>query len=170
MSVHSVTERAPHCLAQFLPGLARHLGCERLFTVHRLDRDTTGAILVAKSLDSARRLHDLFREGRVVKTYWALVKGAPEQRRAVINMPVEEGTVSGRTRMTLAARLPGAALEALGIRQPEARHLPMHLHARALWLPGLDGRVTAPLPLFFKRNLRRLGLSAGQGRPTAKGE
>ena len=42
---------------------------------HRLDRETSGCLLVAKNNRDARRLHDQFRAGQVDKTYLALLKG-----------------------------------------------------------------------------------------------
>src|SRR5690348_5177238 len=45
--------------------------------VHRLDRDTSGCLVLARHHRTVRRLGRLFAEGRVDKTYWALVEGAP---------------------------------------------------------------------------------------------
>lgn len=54
----------------------------RLRAVHRLDKDTSGALVVAKNLEAERALRNAFAEDRVVKTYWALVEG---------EHPLEEG-------------------------------------------------------------------------------
>ncbi|MDR2067677.1 MAG: RluA family pseudouridine synthase [Holosporaceae bacterium] len=43
--------------------------------VHRLDRDTSGLLLIAKNQKSARKLTKLFREGKIHKTYLAIVDG-----------------------------------------------------------------------------------------------
>jgi 23S rRNA pseudouridine955/2504/2580 synthase len=43
--------------------------------VHRLDKDTSGCLLIAKKRSALRQLHDLFREGQVRKIYLALLKG-----------------------------------------------------------------------------------------------
>jgi len=48
----------------------------RLELVHRLDRDTSGCLLVAKRRASLRRLHEQFRTGQVRKRYLALLLGA----------------------------------------------------------------------------------------------
>jgi 23S rRNA pseudouridine955/2504/2580 synthase len=48
---------------------------ESLELVHRLDRDTSGCLLVARKASSLRALHALLREGRFDKGYLALVKG-----------------------------------------------------------------------------------------------
>ena len=45
--------------------------------VHRLDRDTSGVLVVARTRFSAMKLAEAFRARETKKTYWALVKGAP---------------------------------------------------------------------------------------------
>jgi 23S rRNA pseudouridine955/2504/2580 synthase len=59
-----------------LMGLGAELG-ERPLLVHRLDRDTSGVIVVAKRRAVAAALGKLFATRIVKKTYWALVKGVP---------------------------------------------------------------------------------------------
>ncbi|WP_298651101.1 RluA family pseudouridine synthase [uncultured Proteiniphilum sp.] len=44
---------------------------------HRLDRPTSGAVVFAKTSKALSRLNDMFREGEVDKTYWAVVKDRP---------------------------------------------------------------------------------------------
>jgi 23S rRNA pseudouridine955/2504/2580 synthase len=48
--------------------------------VHRLDRDTSGVLVVARSRLAAMKLAESFRHRNTEKTYWALVKGVPKQR------------------------------------------------------------------------------------------
>lgn len=43
--------------------------------VHRLDKDTSGCLMVAKRRSTLKWLHELLRTGQLHKTYWALVKG-----------------------------------------------------------------------------------------------
>jgi 23S rRNA pseudouridine955/2504/2580 synthase len=45
--------------------------------VHRIDRDTAGCLVVARTRGAAQFLTQMFRERETGKTYWALVKGAP---------------------------------------------------------------------------------------------
>jgi len=59
-----------------LAGMADRFG-DRPRLVHRLDRDTTGVLLVAKSRAVAATLGEVFRSRAAAKTYWALVKGVP---------------------------------------------------------------------------------------------
>ena len=48
--------------------------------VHRLDRDTSGVLVVARTRGAAQALTAAFRERETGKTYWALVKGVPRKR------------------------------------------------------------------------------------------
>ena len=59
---------------------------ERPRLVHRLDKDTSGVLLLARSARSASLLAEAFREKTTVKTYWAAVVGAPKPRRGKIDM------------------------------------------------------------------------------------
>jgi 23S rRNA pseudouridine955/2504/2580 synthase len=61
---------------------------EELELVHRIDRDTSGILLVARKGSSLRTLHALLREGRVEKKYLALVKGKWELGRKRIDVPL----------------------------------------------------------------------------------
>lgn len=67
--------------------------------VHRLDKETSGLILVAKNDESHRRLAAQFSGREVKKTYIALVHGWPKQDRATIRAPITRDAVH-RTRMT----------------------------------------------------------------------
>jgi len=68
-----------------LMGLARELG-ERPLLVHRLDRDTSGVIVVAKRRAVAASLGKLFATRNVKKTYWALLKGVPNPAQGRIDV------------------------------------------------------------------------------------
>jgi len=61
-----------------LEGMADRFGGERPRLVHRLDRDTTGVLLVAKTREAAAKLGRIFQTRSAAKTYWALVKGVPK--------------------------------------------------------------------------------------------
>jgi 23S rRNA pseudouridine955/2504/2580 synthase len=60
-----------------LAGMADRFGGERPRLVHRLDRDTSGVLLVAKTRNAAAKLGRTFQTRSAAKTYWALVKGVP---------------------------------------------------------------------------------------------
>jgi 23S rRNA pseudouridine1911/1915/1917 synthase len=56
--------------------------------VHRLDRDTSGLLVVARSDDAYERLQRLVRERQLERRYLALVKGRPRSRRGRIDAPI----------------------------------------------------------------------------------
>jgi 23S rRNA pseudouridine955/2504/2580 synthase len=61
---------------------------EELELVHRIDRETSGLLLVARKPATLRTLHALMREGQVEKRYLALVKGKWELGRKRIDVPL----------------------------------------------------------------------------------
>ncbi len=67
--------------------------------VHRLDRETSGLIVVAKNDNAHRKLAHQFAQRRAKKTYIALVHGWPKQDRGTISSPISRDLVR-RTRMT----------------------------------------------------------------------
>jgi 23S rRNA pseudouridine1911/1915/1917 synthase len=67
--------------------------------VHRLDKDTSGLIVVAKNDRTHAALGDMFASRRIKKTYIALVQGAVERQKGTINTGVGRDPVR-RTRMT----------------------------------------------------------------------
>ena len=60
---------------QFAMQMTRDQIGQHVYTVHRLDRPTSGVLLFALDSDTARRLTDAFAEHRMQKTYLALVRG-----------------------------------------------------------------------------------------------
>jgi 23S rRNA pseudouridine1911/1915/1917 synthase len=56
--------------------------------VHRLDRDTSGLLVVARSEESHRRLQGLVRRRELEREYLALVRGRPRSRRGRIEAPI----------------------------------------------------------------------------------
>ena len=90
------------------PGITRHLdglldalrdGGERPRLVHRLDRDTSGVILLARTPGVAAKLAAAFRTREVEKTYWAVVAGQPDPEEGQIDQPLKRisGTFGDRT-------------------------------------------------------------------------
>jgi 23S rRNA pseudouridine955/2504/2580 synthase len=63
-------------------------GLERPRLVHRLDRDTSGVLLLGKSPSAAARLAGAFAKRRANKTYWALVVGNPKPEDGYIDVPL----------------------------------------------------------------------------------
>jgi tRNA pseudouridine32 synthase / 23S rRNA pseudouridine746 synthase len=66
---------------------------------HRLDRDTSGCLVLGRHPKALRRLGRLFAEGRVEKVYWAVVSGVPRESEGRIEAPLAKqprGTVGWR--------------------------------------------------------------------------
>jgi 23S rRNA pseudouridine955/2504/2580 synthase len=68
--------------------------------VHRLDRDTSGVLVLAKTAAAARELTFAFQQHRIRKLYWAVVIGRPKRDAGVIDLALEKGGANGREKMT----------------------------------------------------------------------
>jgi 23S rRNA pseudouridine1911/1915/1917 synthase len=64
-----------------------------IFTVHRLDRDTSGLIVFAKNEDSHQHLSQQFENREVRKIYNGLAMGSPENKSGSIDAPIAEHPV-----------------------------------------------------------------------------
>lgn len=63
-------------------------GKKYLELVHRIDRDTSGLVMVSKKRSTLKTLQDLLREHKIQKTYAAIVKGQPSLDRQLIDAPL----------------------------------------------------------------------------------
>lgn len=77
-----------HAGRTFVRRLATRLGDAQLHALHRLDRDTSGALLLARSAAAAAALQPQFATGAVAKAYLALVAGCPAQPQFVVDAPI----------------------------------------------------------------------------------
>ncbi len=80
-----------------LQSLANARG-ERPVLVHRLDRDTSGVLLVAKTRKMAADLGEIFRSRAAKKIYWALVEGVPRPAQGRISLYLAKGEGMGDNR------------------------------------------------------------------------
>jgi 23S rRNA pseudouridine955/2504/2580 synthase len=71
---------------------------ESLELVHRLDRDTSGCLLIARKRSALRTLHELLREGEFEKRYLTLVKGPWDHGHKRIDVPLRTDTRVGGER------------------------------------------------------------------------
>lgn len=74
-------------------------GLKTLELVHRLDRDTSGCVMVAKRRSALRRLHALLREGKIGKRYLALVKDQWQHGQTTIDVPLVIGRENSAKRV-----------------------------------------------------------------------
>jgi len=72
---------------------------KELELVHRLDRDTSGLLMVAKKRSMLRHLHQALRGDGVDKRYMALVRGRWETSKKQVNAPLEKNTLRSGERM-----------------------------------------------------------------------
>ena len=80
-------------------GLSQIGGVIRPGIVHRLDKDTSGAMIIARNDEAHEKLVEEFRERRVEKTYVALLHGAIKGEKGRIELPVSRD-MKRRSRMT----------------------------------------------------------------------
>ena len=71
-------------------------GLERPRLVHRLDRDTSGVLLLGKTPAAAAKLAGEFARRRAKKTYWAIVHGAPKPGQGTLDLPLIKTGVGDR--------------------------------------------------------------------------
>jgi 23S rRNA pseudouridine955/2504/2580 synthase len=152
--------------------------------VHRLDRDTSGLILIARRPAILRELHRQLREDLVDKRYLALVAGKWPRQCRVVEAPLEKNVLKSGERMvrvsregkkaitefTVLERLRGATL--LEVRPVTGRTHQIRVHARHAGFPLLgDSKYgdEAGEALCREIGLKRLFLHASQLRFTLPG-
>lgn len=106
-----VLNKPPGLPVQGGTGVTRHLdglldaltldGPERPRLVHRLDKDTSGVLLLGRSAWSAARLTAAFRSRAARKCYWALVVGVPRPAMGRIDAPLAKQAGEQRERMAV---------------------------------------------------------------------
>ena len=80
-----------------LQAMAEEMG-ERPVLVHRLDRDTSGVLLIAKTRKMAADLGELFRSRQTQKIYWSIVQGVPKPPQGRISLFLAKGAAMGDDR------------------------------------------------------------------------
>ena len=72
---------------------------ETLELVHRLDRDTSGCLLIAKNRIILQQLHDLLRNNKIEKEYLCLVKGRFQEAKQIVKLPLRKNTLQSGERI-----------------------------------------------------------------------
>lgn len=124
--------------ATFLAQLATRFppgpGATRLEPVHRLDRETSGVLVLARTRDAARALQRQFEAGAVAKVYAAIVHGRVAPDTLVLDAPIGPAATSAIAvrRAVVAAGSPGArtARTELAVERRLAAHTVVQLHPR----------------------------------------
>jgi len=167
-----VLNKPPGLAVQGGTGTRRHLdamldvlrfdAAERPRLVHRLDRDTSGVLVMARSTDAARTLGRMFRDHVVTKLYWALTVGVPPVASGFIDLPLAKRPgktgervavdYEGRSAMTHFSVMATAGKQAawLAVWPESGRTHQIRAHLAAMGTPELGdgkyGRRQAFLP------------------------
>ena len=169
--VHPGAGRTSGTLVDALAGMLAGGDPERPGIVHRLDRDTSGLMVVARSEKAHRRLSDLVRAHDIERTYLALVRGRPVSRSGRIEAPIGRDrddpvrvsldTDSPRDAVThfeIERLLPGHAL--LRVRLETGRMHQIRVHLAAIDLPVVgDATYGTPDAALGRQFLHAAGLA-----------
>ena len=76
--------------------------------MHRLDKDTTGLLIIAKNSNSARYFHKILSNHKIKKTYYAIVEKKPKNREGILNdmLPKNKKNVSAKKKYQITKKLP----------------------------------------------------------------
>jgi 23S rRNA pseudouridine1911/1915/1917 synthase len=159
--VHPAPGHAGGTLAQALAAAGAAGGEEdRPGIVHRLDRDTSGLLVVARSEQTYERLQRLVRRRALTREYLALVVGRPRSRRGTIDAPIGRDR-RDRLRHSLDTATPRAAVTHFELEELLPRHALLRVrletgrtHQIRVHLAAID------LPVAGDRNY---GVGAGRG-------
>jgi tRNA pseudouridine32 synthase/23S rRNA pseudouridine746 synthase len=173
--VPSVPARTPHDP----PDVARVLARGALAdtpppeAVHRLDRDTSGLLVLARTASARRTLGNSFERGAVRKTYVAIVRGQPPAPAGTVHLPLgpdpaqpprqRVDPVVGRAATTrwwtIASPSPGGGSALVGLEPITGRSHQLRAHLAWLGCPVLGDRLYGGAPDGFQG---RLWLHAGR--------
>ena len=74
-------------------------GAVFLGVVHRLDRPTSGLVIFAKTSKALKRMNQLFVDKKIDKTYWALVRNAPQQQKDTLTHWLKKNPKTNTTKV-----------------------------------------------------------------------
>lgn len=142
MVTHPARGHSEGTLSQLLSGVAAGGEPERAGIVHRLDRDTSGLLIVAKSEEAHAKLQEAISQRRIHREYLALVEGRLPSRTGTIDAPIGRDprmrtrmAIGGafereaRTHFTLERELAGCSLLRLTLETGRTHQIRVHLRA-----------------------------------------
>ncbi len=154
---------------------------------HRLDRETAGCLVLGRHHKALEKLGLLFKQGRVEKTYWAIVEGGPRAERGLTDRPlgrldatrgwwmkVDPNGAPAQTRWTMLGRgqIDGRPIAWLALEPLTGRTHQLRVHCAAEGWPivgdGVYGSARdAPSPSALGLQLlaRRVGVPIARSRP-----
>lgn len=121
---------------------------------HRLDKDTSGCLVLGRHRKALDRLGKLFKAGRISKTYWAVVEGAPEGDAGEIDLALgrldatrgwwmqpDPMGLPSRTGWRVLGRAPEAGLSFIEFTPHTGRTHQIRVHAQAMGWPILGDPI-----------------------------
>jgi 23S rRNA pseudouridine1911/1915/1917 synthase len=150
-------------------GELQNLGKQRDFgLLHRLDKDASGLLIIARTVEAYDKLRASFESGDIRKYYWALVRGSPNRPKGLIKKPIlEETSVKKLARVSQAGKpavtayrvlQSAAAGSLLECRTITGRLHQLRVHLKSISCPIYGDRFYAPDPV--ARGAPRLALHA----------
>jgi 23S rRNA pseudouridine1911/1915/1917 synthase len=141
-----------HTLEQWL---AQTSQLDRSGMVHRLDKDTSGVMVVAKTVDAQEKLQQQFKDRQVAKEYQALVWGKAPEQHAIIDAPIARHPAKGFKYVAMAGGRPAKTefwleqgysfeqqlLSLLRVKPYTGRTHQIRVHLAALNLPIVGDRI-----------------------------
>ncbi len=125
--VHSGAGHVGDTLVDALRGRIAGGDPERPGIVHRLDRDTSGLLVLARSEEAHRHLTELVRERALERTYLALVSGRPQSRRGRIEAAIGRDR-NDPTRVSLDTDTPRDAVTHFDVERLWQSHALLRVH------------------------------------------
>lgn len=124
---------------------------------HRLDRDTSGCLVLGRHRKALEKLGELFKKGLIDKTYWAVVEGGPTEDEGLIDLPlgrkdptrgwwmkVDPEGLPSQTRWRVMGRREG--LTALALEPLTGRTHQLRVHCSAMGWPILGDPIYGSAP------------------------
>ncbi|CAA7621429.1 putative enzyme [Candidatus Terasakiella magnetica] len=127
---------------------------------HRLDRDTSGCLILGRHGKALKRLGRMFAAGRIAKVYWAVLHGGPEADSGVVDAPILKISARGQgwrividakgqqavTEWTVLGRSQDKGLSWVEFRPRTGRTHQIRVHAKYLGCPLLGDAYYGPDP------------------------
>ena len=148
----------------------------KIFIVHRIDRETSGLVLFAKTAEMHALLNTLFEQRKVEKTYRAIVVGSPRDDHGRIELPLAEST-HGVKKMMIDKKNGKEAITDYRVIERfheytlmqvvlhTGRTHQIRIHLSAIGLPLLSDSLYGSGDLFFLSNIKRNYKSDGNEKP-----
>ncbi|XP_071848287.1 pseudouridylate synthase RPUSD4, mitochondrial-like isoform X2 [Apostichopus japonicus] len=135
-----------------------------LHLIHRLDKETTGVMMLARSAVTARQLHQQFFRREMQKKYWVVTVGVPDPCEGVIDIPLIDKEVAGKNRMTVNPEVGQQYADVLGPGKKRSRGLTAVTNFRVISENGTAALVELMPETGVKHQLR-VHMSQGMGCP-----